>query len=258
MSEISFWLDEYQRETGALTSAVDHLQSLPEKIDPRVATKAVNECETKVNRLKEVKKAYNLEIRLVRDRNMKQETENKFREIDERVCDLIKRYNEAKGRFNKATLMQGSKNIYDVEGKSGDELLAGARVIQDKTFESLGRTRNLIEESKAVGSATLEQLRSQREQMNEIEKEIDVMDSNLARAEKLIVSFTKRMATDKIIQGFAAVNICVLLGLIIYVAVTGKSLTIDQTDDGVPSLGAQPTFAPSPFPTFAPTAAPSI
>ncbi len=258
MSEISFWLDEYQRETGALTSSIDYLHALPEKIDPKVLSKSVNECEMKVNRLKEVKKAFNLEIRLVKDRNAKQEIEGKFREIDERVVELLKRYGEAKGKYNKVSLMQGSKNIYDVEGKSGDELLAGARVIQDKTFESLGRTRNLIEESKAVGSATLDQLRSQREQMNEIEKEIDVMDSNLARAEKLIVSFTKRMATDKIIQGFAAINICVLLGLIIYVAVTGKSLTIDQTDDGVPALGAQPTPSPTALPTYLPTPAPSI
>ena len=109
--------------------------------------------------------------------------------------------------------------------------LIAKRCIQSEE-EKNGRSRSLIEESKQVGAATLDQLRAQREQMNDIEKEIDVMDSNLTRAGKLVTSFAKRMATDKFIQGFSVLNICVLVGLIIYLAVTGKSLSPNQDDDG--------------------------
>jgi hypothetical protein len=41
-------------------------------------------------------------------------------------------------------------------GKGNDELLDGANEIQDKTFESLNRTNLMIQNSKEVGTATLE------------------------------------------------------------------------------------------------------
>lgn len=58
----------------------------------------------------------------------------------------------------------------------------------------------MIEESKTVGQATVEQLRGQKEQITDIQKDIDTMDSNISRAERLIYNFTRRMATDRIIQ----------------------------------------------------------
>jgi hypothetical protein len=81
------------------------------------------------------------------------------------------------------------------------------------------------------------------------------MDSNLTRAGKLVTSFAKRMATDKLIQGFAVLNICVLVGLIIYMAVTGKSLAPNQDDDS-PSMHP-PTYSPTYGPTYSPTAQPT-
>ena len=41
-------------------------------------------------------------------------------------------------------------------GKGNDELLDGANELQDKTFESLTRTQLMIQNSKEVGTATLE------------------------------------------------------------------------------------------------------
>lgn len=41
-------------------------------------------------------------------------------------------------------------------GKGNDELLDGANVIQDMTFESLTRTQLMINNSKEVGAATVE------------------------------------------------------------------------------------------------------
>ena len=110
----------------------------------------------------------------------------------------------------------------------------------------------MIEASKEVGNATLEQLRSQREQIIDIEADIDALDSTILRAEKLVVNFTRRMATDKIIQGFAALNIVVMLGLILYVAISGKSLSATSSSSGSNSLG--PTNPqPSRSPTFHPS-----
>ena len=51
-----------------------------------------------------------------------------------------------------------SNSYYDYTflGKNNDELLDGANRIQDLTFDSLGRTRGMIEASKEVGAATIE------------------------------------------------------------------------------------------------------
>lgn len=247
MADADFWLSEYVREVNGYDTQVNFVCSMPITSDPRAASKSITDMESAGHRIKEIKKTWNIEIRLCRDRGKREALEGKFKEMEEKFKELEKNAVESKAKFGKIALLQGNKNINSTEGKSSDDLLNGARIIQDKTFESLGRSRSLIEESKQVGAATLDQLRAQREQMNDIEKEIDVMDSNLTRAGKLVTSFAKRMATDKFIQGFSVLNICVLVGLIIYLAVTGKSLSPNQDDDG-PTMHA-PTLYPTSLPT---------
>jgi hypothetical protein len=113
----------------------------------------------------------------------------------------------------------------------------------------------MIQASKEVGTATVEQLKGQREQIIEIEREVDQMDSNLVRAEKLVFNFTRRMATDRIIQVFATINVVVLLGLILYVAGSGRSLSnIGKTGGSSgPDVSSAPTRTPTRTPTFSPT-----
>jgi len=124
------------------------------------------------------------------------------------------------------------KKEESLEGKTNEDLLTGASKIQDQTMESLTRTKQMIEASKEVGSATIEELRRQRDQMIDIEKEVDQIDTNLIRAGRLITNFSRRMATDRIIQGFSCINILVMLGLILYVAITKKSLSANSDSNG--------------------------
>ena len=165
-----------------------------------------------------------------------------------------------------------------------DELLEGANQIQDLTFDSLARTRGLIEASKEVGTATIEELRRQKGQIEDIENEVDIIDSNLKRAERLLFNFSRRMATDRIIQvshyrwtrarsssllipfvhpvftdacvvvfivqAFTTINIVVMLGLVLYITISGKSLTAStstSSSSGPPRSG-YPTSQPTVFP----------
>jgi hypothetical protein len=123
----------------------------------------------------------------------------------------------------------------------------------------------MIEASKEVGGATLQELQQQREQITEIEKEVDQMDNNLIRAEKLISNFAKRMATDRIIQMFTAVNIVIMLSLILYVVISGNSLTPgggSSSSTAGPtvsqSLSFRPTFLPTVTHTTTPTTTDTI
>lgn len=96
--------------------------------------------------------------------------------------------------------------------KAGDNMLKEAIDLQNKTQDSLGNTKAMIAASKEVGMSTLEELERQRDVLSNIEKEIDRVDDNLARAEALMKQFGKRMASDKFIQCFAVLNCLLLLG----------------------------------------------
>ncbi len=105
--------------------------------------------------------------------------------------------------------------------KAGDALLDGAERIQDKTQVALSNTQTLIVESKATGMLTLEELNRQQDQLRTTDNNIVRLEDNLNRADKLIKTFGKRMATDKLIQAFACINIVLIVGVVVYSIVKG-------------------------------------
>jgi hypothetical protein len=255
-SDLNYWYDEYAKEEQQFKGLVEKLKNIATSSNIKAIENAAKECEVKSLRVKEVKKSFGLELKLIRDRAIRKDYEEKCNAIDEDFDIQFKEFTRLKSSNQRQDLFSTSNttsttNPYSTEGKNNDQLLNEAHRIQDLTFESLTRTKNMIEASKEIGSATVEQLRTQRDQIIEIEKEVDALDSNLVRAEKLIVNFTRRMATDRIIQLFTAINIVVLLGLILYVVISGRSLSASSKSSG--GLGPGATSRPSISPTMAPT-----
>ena len=100
--------------------------------------------------------------------------------------------------------------------ESGDALLKDAHKIQDKTQSAIDNIARMTNEAKDVGMGTMEELRRQREQITAIDEEAMKIEDNLKRADKLIRNFGRRMATDKLIQCFACLNVLLLVGVIIF------------------------------------------
>ena len=252
-SDIEFWLAEYTKEVDALASLTVNLKSLSNSGNAKATGTSLSECELTINKIKEVRKSFSLELRLVKDRGQKAEYDAKAKVLDDRANEYTKMIKDVKHQQQKADLVgsptstMGAPNPYETQGKNNDDLLTGANKIQDLTVESLVRTAAMIEASKDVGEQTLEELRRQKEQIKNIEAEVQVIDSNLQRAEKLILNFGRRMATDKLIQGFATLNILIMLGLILYVAISGKSLSASTGTTSY--IGPNLSSAPSPSPT---------
>lgn len=115
---------------------------------------------------------------------------------------------------------------------TGDALLNEAERLQDKTQTKLSNTKVMIEESKQVGMMTVEELQRQRDQIQNIDGDVMRMEDNLERADKLIKTFGKRMATDKLIQCFACVNILLIVAVVVYAVVKGG--LNNSKDEGVP------------------------
>lgn len=267
MSDAGYWCDEFQREVDQLRIHLDKLRTLVESSNTKAVEIAVRDLDAKFVRVKEVKKSFGLELRLVRDRTQRNDYDTKAKMLDQRVDDCSKEYSRLKAMNDRnqlvgpeqAGLLGSSSYAYSTEGKNNDTLLGEAHRIQDLTQESLLRTRNMIEASKEIGQATVDTLRQQKDQIVDITNEVDRIDSSLERAEKLILNFTRRMATDRLIQLFAALNIVVMLGLILYVAVSGNSLTA-STKSARSVFGPQqisPTRVPTAVPTISPTYVPT-
>lgn len=255
-SDIEFWLAEYTKEVDALASLAVNAKSLANSGNAKATATTLTECEGKISKIKEVKKSFSLELRLVKDRTQKGEFDKKAKVLDDRANEYTKVVKDVKHLQQKDDLTGGSSanlaaNPYDTKGKTNDDLLQASSNVQDLTVESLVRTAAMIEASKDVGEQTLEELRRQKDQIKNIEAEVLVIDSNLQRAEKLILNFGRRMATDKLIQGFATLNILIMLGLILYVAISGKSLsaTTSTASYAGPSLTSAPTSLPTASPT---------
>lgn len=160
MSDIAFWTTEYTREVDQLTTTLTALQSLADSnsTNNRKIIQSISECDFKITKIKDVKKSFGLELKLIKDRQEKYEYDIKMKALDERVMIMTKDLRLIKNKQNKQELFQEStgRNQYSTEGKGNDELLDGANRIQDLTLDALGRTAAMINASKEVGTATIE------------------------------------------------------------------------------------------------------
>lgn len=119
---------------------------------------------------------------------------------------------------------------------NNQQALAGALAIQDKSKESLNNTQRMIEASKGIARATNERLEEQTVQIGQITDDVMQIDDTLTRADKLIRTFSRRMATDRVILFFAFLVFVGIVGIVIY-----SALNPDQTDFYVPDQVKPPS-----------------
>jgi len=129
-----------------------------------------------------------------------------------------------KGAMQRGELFVGSRGTTHTNeeyGKmtgeeAGDIMLNDMNHIQDKTKSSLQNTKNMVAASIQVAETTRSQLLEDRETIRRITNEAMRVEDNLQRSDKLIKQFGKRMATDRLIQCFACINILLLVGVVVY------------------------------------------
>jgi hypothetical protein len=169
-------------------------------------------------------------MRLLREKEIKGTYERELKELEMRCEKLGQEIGWAQEKGCRRKLLASPTRCDEFKGNDG--YLDGASKIQDQTKDALSRTMNLVEASKEVGESTLNELEHQQEQIKDISADILIIEDNLSRADKLIRNFTKRMMTDKLIMCFAFLNMCGLIGIIVYCVVTGKGLgTEDEKED---------------------------
>ena len=237
-TDIDYWSDSYR-------SAIDDVDRLVASLGecrPDERLEIVGEAEAKLTRAVAIKKSYKLELRLLRDRELKRTYEESLRELDDRREEQKNRVAEHRERNERASLLADTPAAFG-EHKGNDYYLDGASKLQDRTGDALERASQMVEASREVGASALSELERQQDQIKDVSADIMLIEDNLTRADRLIRNFTKRMMTDKLIMGFAFLNMCALCGIIVYCVVTGKGLGDEKKkDEGGPDESERRRF----------------
>jgi SNARE protein len=185
------------------------------------------------------KRSYKMEIRLLPKGTQRMHYESLLAQHDAALSELSGDLHALRESSSRDQLFLGAK--YDKKTdtdkmdsvEAGNAVLKDASRLQDKTQDALDRTKRMVEDSKEIGRVTLEELQRQREKISNIDTEVQRMDDNLARADKLIKTFARRLATDKMFQCFSCCNVLLLIAVVVWAIVKkgnimGHSVTTDS------------------------------
>jgi SNARE protein len=201
-------------------------------------TGALEQADKKLRSVKNNTRSFKSEIRLIHDPDKRNKYKRELVDYESTIAQLTTELRALRSDGNRQQLFIGAQTggnldeMNDNPEAHGDSMLQEAGRIQDKTQQALSNTTKMIAESKAVGMQTAEELQRQRDQLKTIDGDAMRMEDNLNRADKLIKTFGKRMATDKLIQCFACTNLLLMVGVIVYVTVKGGF--DGAKNDGVP------------------------
>ena len=129
----------------------------------------------------------------------------------------------------------GKSKIKDKELE--DELFKDIYTTQGESIKIVERLIAKADETTDLAQESSEMLKKQREQLRRIDEELDGLGSGIDRGKKEVVSFLRRLATDKVILMVIALIVLGLTVLIIWKIIE--------------------PFLPKNSPTVAPTAAPT-
>jgi novel plant SNARE len=168
----------------AIQLMLDKIPSIDSAMEKAAAVERV---KSKLRSAQGTKRSFKMETRLVQDVNLRRQFESRLNGLDQQLRTLTADCKALESELARGELFVEGDNDPNVTGmdgvKAGDKLLQEASVLQDKTQDSLSNTRNMIAQSKEVGVSTLEELERQRNVLENIDKEADRIDDNLARAE---------------------------------------------------------------------------
>jgi SNARE protein len=212
------------------------VDKIPPIRDPREKVNAIDRAKKRMRGASGTKRSFKMEIRLVQDVNLRRKFESRLNALDSQLKTLHADLKAMEAEMQRGDLFGANPEDPEINEqdavKAGDNMLAEAAHLQDKTQDSLFNTKTMIAESKEVGVATLEELERQRSVLYNIDQEVDRMDDGLARAEALMKQFGKRMASDHFIQCFALINCLLLCGVVLFAIIKKGGLNVGG--DGEP------------------------
>jgi len=229
MADVQYWQDSLQDEISEIQDLID---AIPTKNNME-KSRLLDQAERKIRSAQSTKRSFKMECRLVSDTAERRRYENQLSQYEQTLSAFSTEVTHLRAESSKGELFLGANNEkHELNAEeSGDALLKEASHIQDKTQGALDNIARMTAEAKDVGMETMEELRRQRDQITSIDEDAMKIEDNLKRADKLIRTFGRRMATDKLIQCFACLNVLLLVAVVVYSIVKRKGIPGDGFDD---------------------------
>ncbi|KAI8814005.1 hypothetical protein BJ742DRAFT_672393, partial [Cladochytrium replicatum] len=200
-------LDDFDEQIKELLDAVR--KTLEKDIPTLKGAERLEKCtylKHRLGRAKQVHRSILVEMRELPPGPAAAEWEIKAKAYDATISKLLQDVEWAE-----TSVERDDAKKRPVEEMATKEITTQALQLQEKTQEKTSRIRGIVEETIQIGTAVNEELKSQGEQLKNIQGNVEQVESNLKRADKQMRVFMRRMATDKI---FLLLIFLVILGII--------------------------------------------
>ncbi|KAG8460833.1 hypothetical protein KFE25_010888 [Diacronema lutheri] len=215
--EISYYDDELTELCGELRQKIDGLP----RLSGEARAERIAQLGVRMQRARQVLHSFKVEMRELSKEDAflyDQKCKGHLANLQKLNTDLA----WAKSEGERAELMDRPAGVESADTMSAQSLITRGAQIQDQSLASTSRSKRMIEDSRAIGVETATQLKSQTEQLRNIDEDIMKVESNLKRADMLIRAFLRRMATDKFIMVFMFLIVVGIITIIIYKAINPK------------------------------------
>lgn len=228
--EISFYDEELTDLIGEIEKG---LEGLPRVKGVPARQERLTELIGRMQRARQVLHSFKVEMREI-PRDQAVAYDQRARDHHTKLQSLHGDLQLAKTEIERAQI--GARTI---EEMTSGEIITEASKTQDQSIAALSRMNIQIESSKQVAADTSLTLKSQTEQLKNIDTDIMKVKSNLNRADVLIRAFVRKMATDKIIMTFMCLIFTGVVVIIIWKVVDPDGA--DESGVNVPDELVNPT-----------------
>ena len=116
-----------------------------------------------------------------------------------------------------------------------------AKAVQEQSLASTGRAKAVLQQTIEVGTTAAATLKAQGQQLQDVDKDIDTLESNLRKAAQQIRAYIRKLATDKVVL---LMVLLVLLGILAVIITPLVSKPVTTAFNNVKN-GFQPASTPA-------------
>ena len=169
---------------------------------------------------------------------------------DRRIQSLEQQAKYERASNDKMSLLGGKmgKNPFAADGgangdaeapppNSNDAMLKETEKIQAKTTSALERTRKRATEARDIGREVADALAGQTDQIMRIDQGMTEMDSELKRANQIMMSIARRVATDRLVLCFGLLLVGFVIAVVVVIVVDPSAVKPSAPPAANPGAG---------------------
>eukprot|EP01112_Ceratiomyxa_fruticulosa_P011939 TRINITY_DN3285_c0_g1_i1.p1 TRINITY_DN3285_c0_g1~~TRINITY_DN3285_c0_g1_i1.p1 ORF type:complete len:259 (+),score=59.32 TRINITY_DN3285_c0_g1_i1:95-778(+) len=218
-------LDDSEAEVNEICDEVENeLKTLPKMKDQKKKNETIAKLKSRMNRAKTALRSFKVELRELSKLEARPYQE-KATKMEERINQLIADIDWAEKQTGEDDVAKQQTNAQDYKS-----ILNQGNEIQQDDLSRLANMSRDLSQTQETGANTLLEMSKQRDQMTQIRKGVEEVESNIKMANKQLRVFARRIATDKIIMGFIFLIVAAIIFIIIYSVLKPKAKTNIPSD----------------------------